>query len=360
MRTLGQSNEITLIYWRRREEYIWGNGGNACHKKEIYVPANMGNPLKRIFPTLKFAQEAFRELKNSKPDCVYLGGFDMLAIASFYKRWFARKAIIIYEVADLHRLQIQPCPNIPMQLLQKATCMFERNLCKEIDLLVCTSEKYYSAYYSGFVTRDKYLYMANAPEKRIFENYRKKAGGEFTVGFVGAVQFVKQIKLLVTACRQCGIKVIIAGSFLDAETREYCLENGAVCTGTYNYETDVAGIYEKLDCVFSAYAQEDANVRLALPNKLYESIVCGLPIIVAKGTYLSEIVERHQIGISINSDDINEYIAALRKLSTDSGYYQALANNCAAMREECFVEIYNQKLSLKVEELAGGRNEKLH
>lgn len=348
MKLLGKNNEITLIYWQRTKEYIWGNNNYDCIRKEIYIPANMGQPLKRIFPTARFTREAFRTLKRSKPDCIYLAGFEMLVIAAFYKRFFAKKVNIIYEVADLHRLQIQPYRNPAMKFFQKALYMLEKSLCKEIALLVCTSQKYYSSYYGNFISNDKYLYMANAPERTVFEGYQKKTDGEFTVGFVGAVQFTRQIRLLVDAGKQCGIRVLIAGSFLDAETREYCVNNGAICTGTYHYETDIAGIYEKLDCVFAAYASEDANVRLALPNKLYESVVCGLPIIVAKGTYLSEIVEQHQIGISINSDDINEYIAALRKLAEDSGYYQVLVRHCDDIREECYIDLYNQMLLKKV------------
>ena len=356
VRALSENNEIMLIYWRRTKDHVWGNVSKKYNQQEIYIPANMGQPLKRILPTIKFISRAFRKLKKSKPDCIYLAGYETLAIGSFYKRFCDRNVDIVYEVADLHRLQIQPSKNFFMKLIQKTLCRFERHLCKRIALLVCTSQKFYSSYYSAFVPKSRYLYMANAPEKKIFEGYQRKTAGEFTVGFVGGVHFTNQIKLLAAAGKKCGVKIIIAGSFLDDELRKYCIDKGAICTGTYIYEKDIVNIYEKLNCVFSVYPADDENVKLALPNKLYESIICGLPIIVAKGTYLSEIVEKYQIGVSVDSDDIEQYTRAIMMLETDSRYYQTLVKNCNSIREECFAEVYNQKLLLKMEEVTrGGR-----
>lgn len=354
MKTLGEKNEVSLIYWRRTRTYIWGNVSDIFNKSEIYIPTNMGQPLKRIFPTFKFAKKALNKLKEHRPNCIYLSGIDMLAIATFYKNLFAKEIKIVYEVADLHGLQVQPPKNVLMKLFQKALRSFERKLCKNVSLLVCTSQGFYESYYSDFIPRDKYLYMANAPEKKIFESYQKKSRGAFTVGFVGAVRFNEQIKLLVNAAKKCGIEVVIAGSFLDDDLQEYCINNGAVCTGTYNYETDIVNLYEKLDCVFSVYPSKDENVKLALPNKLYESIICELPIIVAKGTYLSELVEKYQVGISVDSSDINQYIEALTKLSSEPAYYQEFAENCKKIRDKCFVEMYNLELNDRIKKISRG------
>lgn len=351
MKALSEQNDITLVYWRRTENYVWGNGEVSFKNKEFYIPANLGMPLKRIIPTLKFARKALSELKRIKPDCIYVQGLDMLAIAVFYKKHFYKKLTIVYEIADLHRLIIQPQKNVIKKMVQKVLRSSERNLCKKIAFLVVTSQQYYNKYYSQFIPADKYLYIANAPEKEVFSSYQKKTGGAFTVGFVGAAQFAEQIKLLVSAGKESGIQVIIAGSFLDTKLQEYCVEKGAICSGTYNYKRDIANLYSKIDCVFSVYPMEDANVNLALPNKLYESIVCGLPIIVAKGTYLSEIVEKYKVGISIDSNNIAEYIDAFKSLRDNQEHYQDIVRNCNAIREECFVEKYNQLLINKISNL---------
>lgn len=351
MKALGAQNDITLVYWRRTENYVWGNGEVLFKNKEIYIPANSGKPLKRIIPTLKYARKALTELKKIKPDCIYVQGLDMLLIAVFYKRHFYQNLAVVYEIADLHRLIIQPSNNVFKKLVQRVLRSLERSLCKEIAFLVVTSQQYYNKYYGQFIPTDKYLYIANAPEKEVFSSYHKKDGGAFTIGFVGAAHFTEQIKLLASAGKESGIQIIIAGSFLDNKLQEYCERKGAICSGTYNYERDIVNLYSKIDCVFSVYPMEDANVNLALPNKLYESIVCGLPIIVAKGTYLSEIVEKYKVGISIDSNNIAEYIEAFKNLRDNKEHYQDIVKNCNAIREECFVEKYNQLLIDKISDL---------
>lgn len=70
------------------------------------------------------------------------------------------------------------------------------------------------------------------------------------------------------------------------------------------------------------------NVKVALPNKLYESILCELPIIVAKGTYLSELVEKMGVGVSVSHKDKNELKNVLTKLANDKSYYQSMVESC--------------------------------
>lgn len=351
MKALAEKNKIHLIYWKRSEEYLWGISCGGFSQKEIDIPADIGNPLRRIFPTFRFAAQAIKEMKDIKPDCIYVQNPDMLAVAVCYQKWADQAVSVVYEVADFHELLIQPQKRVLKKLLQIILRMVERQLCSRTDLLVVTSQRFYYAYYRKFIDPDRYLYMPNAPERYVFRNYQKRKHDHFTVGFIGAVRFAGQIRRLVAAGKQCGVHVQISGSFLDPALRDYCIDHGAFCTGTYDYETEIVKLYEQLDCVFSVYPSEDKNVDLALPNKLYEAIVCGLPIIAAKGTYLSEIVEKYQIGRSIDCNDIKQYYSVLVKLRDDREYYDSLVQNCQKIRGKCFIDPYNQKLAARVLQL---------
>ena len=87
-----------------------------------------------------------------------------------------------------------------------------------------------------------------------------------------------------------------------------------------------------IDINFVAYDTDSYNVRVALPNKLYESIFFQVPIIVSKNTYLSECVSNFDIGYAINSSDINESLESIS--SIDKQDLVIKANNISKIDDE--------------------------
>ena len=96
--------------------------------------------------------------------------------------------------------------------------------------------------------------------------------------------------------------------------------------------------------MFSVYNANNQNVRIALPNKLYESIYCELPIIVAKGTYLSQLVEEWGVGVSVDHIDKKDLVTVLQKLSIEKEYYRDLSNACHAHKYILNFDFYNMQL----------------
>lgn len=64
------------------------------------------------------------------------------------------------------------------------------------------------------------------------------------------------------------------------------------------------------------YKPNIRNHRLCAPNKFYEALALGKPLIVCKGTGIDKIVEENNIGCVIDYD-ANQFYDALRKLSSD-------------------------------------------
>ena len=79
--------------------------------------------------------------------------------------------------------------------------------------------------------------------------------------------------------------------------------------------------------IYSIYDASKKNVRIALPNKLYESVHCHLPIMVAKDTYLAEIVQDWGVGIAAKHNNGEEIKAALMKLYKDRSFYDFCVEN---------------------------------
>ena len=84
--------------------------------------------------------------------------------------------------------------------------------------------------------------------------------------------------------------------------------------GRFNYEKEIKNIYESLDLIYSVYDAKQLNVRLALPNKLYESILSKKIILVAENTKLCKEVEEYSIGYGLPSN-LSDYERFEKKLS---------------------------------------------
>ena len=71
---------------------------------------------------------------------------------------------------------------------------------------------------------------------------------------------------------------------------------------------------KKADAVFLMVSPEDLNNRMGLENKQFEAMVCGRPIICAKGTYSGEFTEKEEVGLTVERTTaaIREAVIKLR------------------------------------------------
>lgn len=326
--------DVHLICWDRGSDMLPKPKEEGFIIHIISIDAG-SDPIKRYLPTKIFSKKAKVILKQLKPDIIHVQGLDMLQIAAQYKKRHDMKTHIIYEVADLHRYLVDEQKDIVHKAIKKYLLHADRMLEKYYDLLILTSEAYYDVYFKDFVKIEKMLYMANQPDLSIFDSYKKKENGEFTVGYIGGVRYKKQIYNLIEAARACNVKLLIAG-FEDEpiELEPLCKADPRIeWIGRFEYKTQAPALYEKCDVMYSVYNADMANVRVAVPNKLYEAVYCEMPIIVAKGTYLANITQKWGVGVAvdhINTADLIKEIKLLQK----TNIYNQYVNNCKKIKEK--------------------------
>ncbi|MFS0864573.1 glycosyltransferase [Fredinandcohnia sp. 179-A 10B2 NHS] len=345
--------QTALIFWDRGGRVnIWDVYHSDIENIKINVTADYTNPLKRIFPTVRFGFKALKEIRRLKPKSLYVANIDMLIIASLYSLGRKEKPKIIYEIADLNKLIIDDQNRGIKKYARKLLVKLEKKLCKNINTLVVTSKKFYENYYSNFVPKSKLLFMPNMPNLNAFKDFSRKRTDKFTVGFIGAIRYKEQMKMLIEAAEKSNVDLLFAGAGLDDEIEQICKNKSFIkYIGKYKYETEISQLYGKVDCVYSVYDADLNNVKFALPNKLYESIYCKLPIIVSKDTYLGEVVESKGVGVSVSHKNVSELELVLRKMATDSKYYNKFVNACYKLEDEIDINVYNNKLIKRLENI---------
>lgn len=339
---------VEVICARRASQNIW----ELEHKDIKHTILDIDLPqssqiFKRIRVSSGFRKEVYTLLKEKKPTIIYSEGLDTLMVAVKIKR--RSKCKLIYEVADVRESFIEKPRGIFNRCITSVISAKEKSLFKSIDKLVITSPKFFDMHYCDLISKEKTVFVPNAPDLTAFSNYIKKEGGIFTVGFIGGIRYLKQMKMLVDVADELGIKVMFAGaggtSREYAEIKKYCEgKDNIVFTGRYDYRKDIANLYGLVDCVYSVYDAENPNVRIALPNKLYEAVYCNLPIIVAKDTYLAELVNEWNVGMTVNHSDFSELKEAIKKLKDSKECYNIISNACAQKKED-IIRMKKQRLT---------------
>lgn len=352
---LKDSADITVICVRRASQDIW----EPYYKDISHEILDIDLPsstyfMKRLVRSRQYFNKASKLLKKISPDIIYTEGLDSLSIAVAYLRK-THRCSIIYEVADLRESFIHEPDSLIRRMINRGIKKQEKKLLKYISNLVITSEVFYKVHYCKLIPEDKVIFMPNIPESEPFKDYKRKNTGDFTIGFIGGIRYMDQMRLLVDAAESTYCRVLFAGAGGEIgdyyQLKEYCKDKDFVqFTGKYNYNREIAQLYGMVDCVYAVYDADNPNVRIALPNKLYESIYCELPIVVAKGTYLADIVNEWKVGFAVGHNDYNELCQIFRNLK-----YGELSDeirvNCRKNRNKINLEKYNINLLKAINQL---------
>ena len=145
---------------------------------------------------------------------------------------------------------------------------------------------------------------------------RLKSSNKIRIGVIGFLRYEKPLKQLAAfvAANQDEYELLCWG---DGPYKEL-FENNSVPNikyfGSFKNPEELESIYESIDLNFAVYggsSRDEIGVRLALPNKLYESIFFGVPILCRDKTAVARIAQDKGIGMSITHSYFNTDLSSI-------------------------------------------------
>ena len=82
----------------------------------------------------------------------------------------------------------------------------------------------------------------------------------------------------------------------------------------------VVDLVRTADLSLITYSPDDLNLTVAWPNKLFESLAAGVPVVAARGTEAATYVEQQQVGRSFDPDDARSMVSAVTEVTQDPGF----------------------------------------
>lgn len=275
---------------------------------EIQLPAVIGGGIKNIIPLLKYQRELYYWLKNNqdKFDVIHAIDYDVGSIALKIAQKFNKK--LVYHIADFYsdsRL------NIPVHLksyLRKK----EFNIINKAEAtIICSEDR--KEQIAGSHPKKLVIIHNTPPLKQIkTEIVKDSSSRNFEIAYVGGLEkkrFIDQVIPVIE--RQPMFNLTLAGSVGDA--RESVSEVSSISNITYLGKipyNKALELYKKVDIMFAIYDPFHPNHKYSAANKVYEAMLLGKPIIVAKNTGMDKIVEAENMGyvIDFNSDALEQIL----------------------------------------------------
>ena len=134
--------------------------------------------------------------------------------------------------------------------------------------------------------------------------------------------------------------------FLDADKKN---EN-IFYYGSMKYD-QVLALESECDILFATYNPRIENHRYSAPNKIYEAMALGKPIIVCKNTGIDELVSENNIGFSIDYN-AKEFFDILHYISDNKELLEDMIKNAKRLYNEKYNwNIMEKRLLLEYEKL---------
>lgn len=210
---------------------------------------------------------------------------------------------VVYDIADWYADSRKV--GFLRPLVEKA----ERWACRKVDLVVLAHEKRLQQL--GFTPR-QWLVIYNTPQDCADSlPMGTPADDEYFV-YVGVLHPDRGLEQIVDASSALGVKLILAGF---GPLADYCKK---VAVARENVEFlgkipywQTLEIERNALAIIALYDPRLRNNQLAAPNKLYEAMMLGRPLITTKGTLVGEVVEKEGIGITVPYGDVQALVEAL-------------------------------------------------
>ena len=337
-------NEITVLVWDRRRDYKPESVVEGIRVVRIHNKGLMKILPNDLFRNPLWWRSAYKkglELYNTgqfKFDVVHCHDLDTLWAGVRLKKKLGIK--LIYDAHEIFGYMIavdQP------KFIVDAAFLMEKRLIKNVDHVITVDDGY--AKYFRMITNKPLVIVRNC--KDLIGNYQPPSRKDFSIVYIGSLvrsRFFPQILYVVAGIRD--VKLVIAAKkealYYEVEKLTKKIEN-IDFLGTISVDK-VIPLTRECHVIICIFNPDDQLNRIGSPNKLFESMVTGRPIIVTKGTHAGEVVEKEKCGLAIKFTE-KALEAAIKKLRDNPKLCEELGKNgLKAARENYNWETEEKKL----------------
>lgn len=293
------------VGWDREGRHPAIEKRNGMDVVRVHFRGQYGGGIRNLYGLLRWNLHLLALHLKLRPRVIHAYDFDTIIPALIAKAFINCK--VVYDIADWYAASRKVgCLRL---LVEKA----ERWVCRKADLVILAHEERLQQL--GF-SPARWLAIYNIPKEYPTSSFAvtKPANSDYFV-YVGVLHPDRGLEQMVEAASALGVRLILAG-FGPLET--YCRKiantvPGIEFLGKIPHEHTLM-LESNAIAIIALYDPKLPNNRLAAPNKLYEAMMLGRPLVTSKDTLVSQLVEKEKIGIAVSYGNVEELTKALEYL----------------------------------------------
>lgn len=306
--------EVLILAWDRDSNHTPIKGKLKIMDEEIDIvrfgyKASFGEGFKNIIPFLKF-QVALRQfIRKNNFDVIHACDFDTAFFTS--KLAHRKKAKFIFDIFDF---DYSDPHNLFQRLVKKAQIKIINNA---EGTIICTENRKKQIKDS---TPRNLAVIHNSPNDEMIggvdeheENTRRSDKPKIVyVGILQDYRLLLELGEYFSENKDCELHIGGFGKFEEYFKELDKANENIFFYGRLSYP-ETLKLEESCDVMLAIYDPNIDNHIFAAPNKFYESLMLGKPVMMVRGTGMSSEIEKNDIGVLIDYS-IDGFDKGLKKL----------------------------------------------
>ena len=335
----------------------WNRSGDAPEKSKGLFPSNVtfrfynkklphGSGLKGLGKLVGFIRWVKKQVQEIGNKIDFIHACDLDGAIGCYKYAQKKRIPLIYDIYDYY-IDAHSIPKVFKNKIER----------KEIEIIngafatiICSEGR------TGQIGKAKPKQLCiihNSPAKAMIDPdpiTLESDGNVVNIVYVGILSDNRLIREIVDeTAHHPNVRLTVGGNGELSTKLSGLSLNNFVYVGEMIYK-DVLKLESKADVLFATYDPTVPNHKYSAPNKLYEAMALGKPIIVCKGTGVDKIVVDENIGTAIGYS-ASEFFEVIEKICKEKNRYKAMSERakylfdtkfCWEVMEERLFAIYAQ------------------
>ncbi|HUI28773.1 MAG TPA: glycosyltransferase [Candidatus Acidoferrales bacterium] len=288
---------------------------------------------------LQFYQRAIPEMRRSRAKIIIAGDLFSLLPAVANKRRYSSKSTLptkngssvklIYDSKELYE-------HLPSLKTKRSSFMFwnlvEKISIKYVDHVLTVNKSIADILETKW--RKPTTVIMNVPDVKRAPAFGERSLNKVTLAFSGGFQggrgLCNLIRLLTLLPERYELKLIGDGK-LRGELEEFTAALNLSGRVHFIGKLRNSEVIDELSkATLGIYLMENSGLchYLALPNKLFQFISAGLPVIVPNFPEMAGIVSKFQIGEIVDPENLSDTAEKILEMTSHEEHYQDLVGNC--------------------------------
>ncbi len=312
-----KGGEYHILGWDRKNEKLSLENCTYYNRNSGY---NVGG-LKAAWNRLLWMCFCLRQIIRIRPTFIHGCDLDSTFPAVIYKSLFNNKVRVLFDVFDWFSATLSN----QSKVIRWCFNWMESVSTKRSDyVFICEEERKEQIPYdisSKLYVLPNIPLIGNENSFKFNDNNLKFSNDKLVLSYVGGLYNERFLDELLQLASDGLINLLIAG-YGDKGLEEKCYrvsqQDNVKYFGPVLYENGLHISYNS-DIVYAMYCKSNPNHIYAAPNKYYETMLLGKPIITTDGTIVGDKVVKHNIGYVIEEDiiDLTNLIKKLKNNRED-------------------------------------------